>query len=150
MNKTKYHARFLNLFLMYLVVFIISLFIFLIIPGKPLFPPAPIHYIIIAIWVPLTIFYIIYAYKSNYYTLTKHALNHHKGRNTLIYNFKEIVYIDEAYSSKKGSIKFFTSKGDERYILHDKKREVYNIMLKRCNNTLSKEQFLQNYPKIKL
>lgn len=147
--KTRIYPSFKALLAIYVPVYLIVLIVFYLIVGVT-FPPTLTHYLISGGWTILTIFYLIYGYKSSYYELNKHELIHTKGGTRLIYPFKDIVYIDEVYSDKKLSLRFVTRKGDERYLAHDPKRIIYSELKKRVPVTLTKSELLKAYPKLKL
>lgn len=147
--KNKIHTSFKALLLIYLPLYVIGSIIFYLIAGLN-FPPLLRHYISLIIWTGLTVFYLVIAYRSAYYEISKHAIIHHKGKNTLYYNYKDIIYIDEAYSEKKLSIRFITRVGDERYLTHDPKRLVYKAMVERVGPYMSKEEINRQFPKIHL
>lgn len=148
MNKRIY-TSFKGLLLIYLPIYFLVAIIFYLVAGLT-FPPTLYHYIAVGIWTVTTIFYLVYGYRSTYYEITKHEIIHYKGKNALHYPFKDIIYIDEAYSSKKLSIRFVTRKGDERYLTHDRHKLVYQAMLNKVEKYWSLEQIKKEFPKLKL
>lgn len=145
----KIHTSFKGLLLIYLPIYLLMTIIFYLTVGI-VFPPTLTHYLIIVGWTILTAFYVIYGYKNSYYELTKHEIIHTKGANKLHYPYKDIVYIDEVYSAKKLSIRFVTSKGDERYLAHDKGKLVYKTMLEKVERQMTKDELNQKFPRLRL
>ncbi len=149
MKKNYIYPRFGYLLRIYIPVYLISGVIFYLIIGL-VWPPTLVHYLVIALWTVLTAVYLIYGYKTSYYELSKHEIKQRKGGNVLTYPFKDIIFIDEPYSSKKSYVHFVTSKGDERFLLHDKKRIIYNAIVERTTNLKTKEEVNRMFPKLKL
>ena len=147
--KKKIYTSFKGLLLIYLPIYLLVSIVFYLIIGIT-FPPTLNHYLVLLIWTLTTVIYLIVGYTNIYYEITKHEIIHHKGRNTLHYPYKDIIYIDEAYSEKKLSIRFVTRKGDERYLAHDPKRLVYKAMLERVDAYWSLEEIKRQFPSLKL
>ena len=89
---------------------------------------------------PLNIYYEV---NKKYVEVTKY------GKKT-VYNYADVVYIDEEKSEKKKVVHFYTNKGHARYITFDQKGLLYKTMLANCKNRLSKEDFEATYPNVKL
>jgi hypothetical protein len=66
------------------------------------------------------------------------------------YHYNDVVYIDKEQSEKKRTLVFYTNKGHVRYLAFDRNGEIYQAMLKKCNNLLSKEEFKKRYPNVKM
>lgn len=107
-------------------------------------------YVIIGIWLVISIFLIVAALTTSYYEVEKSYVVVHKGNKKLVYNYSDVVYIDEEQSEKKKTIAFYTRQGHARYLMFDKKGILYKVMLKNCKNRISKEEFEIKYPKVKL
>ena len=107
-------------------------------------------YAIIAIWLTMSIFLIVAALFSSYYEVNKKYVVVVKGRQRLVYNYSDVVYIDEEQSVKKKTIAFYTKQGHCRYLMFDSKGILYKVMLQNCTNRLSKEEFKERYPQVKL
>lgn len=149
MKKNYIYPRLGYLLRIYIPVYIISAIVFYLMLGV-VWPPTLKHYLVFAGWTILTLIYLIYAYKMGYYEITKHEIKQRKGGNVLTYPFKDIIFIDEPYSSKKSYIHFVTNKGDERFLLHDKKRLVYKAIVERTSNLKTKDEVNRMFPKLKL
>lgn len=107
-------------------------------------------YLIIAGWILGAVIFYIITIKMNYYVLHKKYVVVKKYNKELVYNFSEIIYIDEEQSLKKKTIIFATNKGHSRYLIFDKENILFNVMLQKCTNRISKEQLLMKFPKIDL
>ena len=114
------------------------------------FPWDPICYIVIAIWLIGALIFYILSITKNYYVLSKKYVTVYKYNKQMVYNFSEIIYIDEAKSTKSKVIHFVTNKGHPRYLTFDRKNILYRVMLEKCTNRISKEELLQKFPKIDL
>lgn len=114
------------------------------------FPWKPLPYILIIGWLLGAIVFYIITIKMNYYVLHKKYVSVFKYRKELVYNFSEIIYIDEEQSEKKKVICFVTNKLHTRYLNFDKDNILYPVMLKKCTNRLDKETFKLTYPEIKI
>ena len=68
----------------------------------------------------------------------------------MYYHYSDVVYIDKVQSERRKILCFYTNKGHSRYLPFDAKGEIYKVMLKRCNNLLSDEEFKNRYPNVKL
>ncbi len=149
MNDKRIYPHFLNLLKIYLPIYLLAGIVFYLMVGVK-FPPTLIHYLVVVGWTILTAGYLIFGSKNSYYTLTKHEIIHHKGAHKLYYAYKDIIYIDTTYSERKGSIRFVTSKGDERYLMHDKEHLVYKEMLAKVANLKTREEINRLFPTLKL
>lgn len=114
------------------------------------FPWEPLCYILIAIWLIGGVLFYILSITKNYYILSKKYVTVIKYNKQIIYNFSEIIYIDEEKSTKTKTITFVTNKGHPRYLTFDRKNILYRVMLEKCTNRISKEELLRRFPKIDL
>lgn len=107
-------------------------------------------YLLISIWVVGAVLFYIITIKSSYYVLHKKYVVFRKYGKELIYNFSDVLYIDEEKSLKKKTIIFVTNKGHTRYLIFDKKNVLFNVMIQKCNNRISKEQLLMKFPNVEI
>ena len=105
-------------------------------------------YTIIGIWLTVSAFLVVAALLGSYYEVEKKYVVVHKGRQNLVYNYSDVVYIDEEKSEKKKMIHFFTKQGHVRYLAFDRREILYKTMLSNCKNRISKEEFQMKYPKV--
>lgn len=73
----------------------------------------------------------------------------HRVGKPLLYKYKEVVYIDRAYSEKHKTVAFMMNSGAVRYLTFDKEGKIYDEMIKKCKNVLSDEEFHERYKNIK-
>ena len=106
--------------------------------------------IILAVAVLLTIASSFALTLKNYYVITKEAIVHHRIYDELYYNYKDILYIDEEYTHKKKTLLFYTKKGDQRFLVLDKENKIYDAMKANCKNLISREEFHNKFPKVRL
>lgn len=97
--------------------------------------------IILAVWIGVNIIYLVVLLKYNFYELNNNCFIHHRFTKELVYNYNDIVYIDEEYTNKTKTLLFYTSKGEARYFILDKEEKLLQEVKKKCNNLMSKEDF---------
>lgn len=91
-------------------------------------------------------FFTLFGY---YYVADKKLLAVRKYTKVMIYEYDKIIYVDEK-SSKKMFLAFVTNRGDTIYLINDKKRKVYETLIEKCPNLLSKEDLYRRFPKVKI
>ncbi len=131
--------------ILYVLLNIISYF-----PIGLTWPPLLNHYLALGAW---TIGFIIFIYigvRYNWYEMHKSHLVHHKGNQTLIYNFANILYIDDTYTIKHKTLLFYTDRGDARYLVLDPQQLLYTKTKERCKNLMSKEDYQAKFPRVKM
>ena len=107
-------------------------------------------WVILGIWFGTSVLLIVLTLTTSYYEINKRYVIVHKGRQKLCYNYSDVVYIDEEQSLKKKTVTFYTRQGHARYLIFDRKGLLYKVMIANCTNRLTKEEFHQKYPKVKL
>ena len=107
-------------------------------------------YFIIAMWSTVSVGLILATIFTSYYEVNKNYVVVQKGAQRLIYNYSDVVYIDERQSEKSKMVCFYTKQGHARYLMFDSKGILYKTMLANCKNRLSDEEFQQKYPNVKL
>jgi len=133
---------------LYLLFGLVLSVFFYMIPGLT-FPPTPAHYIILAAWALTTFIYALIGVKTNYYVIEKQGIVHHRFNKDYLYAYKDIVFIDEAYSSKHKTMRFVTKSEHVYYLLFDREGKIFDLALKHCE-LLSLEDFSKRYSHIKL
>lgn len=108
------------------------------------------QYVIIGVWVTLSIALILGTRFTSYYVVYKKYVEVQKGFKKLVYYYGDVVYIDEEKSERKKTIHFYTRQGHCRYLIFDKNGELYKVMLANCKNRISKEEFVSRYPQVNL
>ena len=108
------------------------------------------QYLIIGMWVSFSIFLTLSTILSSYYEVNKNYVIVQKGTQRLVYNYSDVVYIDEKQSEKSKMVCFYTKQGHARYLMFDSKGMLYKVMLANCKNRLTDEEFREKYPKVKL
>ena len=106
--------------------------------------------LIIGLWVVSGIVFLILSLTQNYYILSKKYVTVKRYTKELIYYFADVIYIDEEKSMKKKMIHFYTRQGHPRYLNFDRKGILYQTMLEKCENRMSKEEFERTHPDVKL
>ena len=105
--------------------------------------------LIIGLYVISSVILFVLTPRSIYYEVNRKYVTVVKYRKELVYNYSDVVYIDEALSEKKKTICFYTNKGDVRYLTFDRQGLLYKTMLANCKNRINKEEFESMYPNIK-
>ena len=148
----KLELRLLKLTITFIISMIVIglVFFFIFFKNFTTLPWDYLPYVLIGIWLVGAIIFYIVTIKFNYYVLHKKFVTVKRYNKELVYNFSEIIYIDETQSEKKKTIIFVTNKGHTRYLIFDRKNVLYPVMLKKCTNRVSKEQLLQMFPKVEL
>ena len=96
--------------------------------------------VLFSIFVPRT-FKMEYDNKCFYYT---------RFGKEEVYEFKNVLYIDEPYTEKHKALCFYLNTGKLKFISFDRDKQIVDIFLSHCKNTITREQFVGRFPNIKL
>ena len=106
--------------------------------------------LIIGLFLVSSIFFLVISLTANYYVVNKKYIEVKRLTKKLIYYYSDVIYIDEEKSKKKKMVHFYTRQGHPRYLTFDQKGIIYDTMIERCKNRLSKEDFERLHPDVKL
>lgn len=109
-----------------------------------------IQILIIILYVLTSIGMLVLSLVRNFYVIENKYLVQVRAFKEAYYHYNDVVYIDKEQSEKKRTLVFYTNKGHVRYLAFDRNGEIYQAMLKKCNNLLSKEEFKKLYPNVKM
>ncbi len=109
-----------------------------------------IQILIIILYVLTSIGMLVLSLVRNFYVIENKYLVQVRAFKEAYYHYNTVVYIDKEQSEKKRTLVFYTNKGHVRYLAFDRNGEIYQAMLKKCNNLLSKEEFKKRYPNVKM
>ncbi len=109
-----------------------------------------IQILIIILYVLTSIGMLVLSLVRNFYVIENKYLVQVRAFKEVYYHYNDVVYIDKEQSEKKRTLVFYTNKGHVRYLAFDRNGEIYQAMLKKCNNLLSKEEFNKRYPNVKM
>jgi len=109
-----------------------------------------IQILIIILYVLTSIGMLVLSLVRNFYVIENKYLVQVRAFKEVYYHYNDVVYIDKEQSEKKRTLVFYTNKGHVRYLAFDRNGEIYQAMLKKCNNLLSKEEFKKRYPNVKM
>jgi len=109
-----------------------------------------IQIFLIILFVAVSILMLVLSLKRNFYVIENKYLVVVRSFKEMYYHYADVVYIDEEQSQRRKILCFCTNKGHTRYLPFDANGEIYKVMLKRCNNLLSEEEFKRRYPNVKL
>ena len=141
--------RTIKLFIIFDLIFAVGLFLscfYLFIYTKW----GALQIVIIALFLFISVFMLILSLTRNFYVIESKYLVVVKANKEVYYYYTDVVYIDKEQSEKKRTLCFYTNKGHSRYLPFDKNGEIYKAMTKRCHNLLSKEEFKEHFPNVKL
>ena len=62
------------------------------------------------------------------------------------FDYKNIEFIDVEESKRKNMAIFYSSKAKMRYLLGDKDGVLVDTLIKKCLNTMSREEFRRKHP----
>ena len=107
-------------------------------------------FIVVGIWLAFAIFFSILVpktfsmkYDSKCFYLTRFAKEE-------VYEFKNVLYIDEPYTEKHKTLTFYLKDGKLKFISFDKDKKILDVFLMHCKNTISREEFIARFPTTKL
>lgn len=109
-----------------------------------------IQILIIILYVLTSIGMLVLSLVRNFYVIENKYLVQVRAFKEAYYHYNDVVYIDKKQAEKKRTLAFYTNKGHVKYLPFDKNGEIYQAMLKKCNNLLSEEEFKKRYPNIKI
>ena len=109
-----------------------------------------IQILIIILYVLTSVGMLLLSLLRNFYVIESKYLVQVRAFKEAYYHYNDVVYIDKEQSEKKRTLVFYTNKGHVRYLAFDRNGEIYQAMLKKCNNLLSKEEFKKRYPDVKM
>ena len=109
-----------------------------------------VQFCIIGLYVVISILMLVLSLTRNFYVIENKYLVVIKGKKELYYNYTDVVYIDREQSEKRHILCFYTRQGHCRYLPFDKNGQIYKAFLNKCHNTLNKEEFVSQYPNVKL
>ncbi len=109
-----------------------------------------IQVLVILVYVGVSILMLVLSLKRNFYVIENKYIVVVRSFKEMYYHYSDVVYIDKVQSERRKILCFYTNKGHSRYLPFDAKGEIYKVMLKRCNNLLSNEEFKNRYPNVKL
>lgn len=105
---------------------------------------------IIGLFVFVSILMLVLSLTRNFYVIENKYLVVVKATKEMHYYYSDVVYIDKEQTERRRVLCFFTKQGHTRYLPFDKDGEIYATFLKRCHNLLSKEDFENQYPNVKI
>ena len=109
-----------------------------------------IQILIIILYVLTSIGMLVLSLVRNFYVIENKYLVQVRAFKEAYYHYNDVVYIDKKQAEKKRTLTFYTNKGHVKYLPFDKNGEIYQAMLKKCNNLLSEEEFKKRYPNVKM
>ena len=109
-----------------------------------------IQILIIILYVLTSIGMLVLSLVRNFYVIENKYLVQVRAFKEAYYHYNDVVYIDKKQAEKKRTLAFYTNKGHVKYLPFDKNGEIYQAMLKKCNNLLSEEELKKRYPNVKM
>ncbi len=133
----------------YAILGVVVLFMFYSIIGW-VWPPTQAHYFVMTIWLLSTLLFFILSLTQTYYLLEGRTLTHHQMNREYVYDCKDILYVDEEYSQKHKILCFYLSNGAVRYLPYDKHGKIFEFVLEKSINLMSREEFKAQFPSARL
>ncbi len=115
-----------------------------------IWPPTSTHYMLLAVWALSTILFVVLSLTQTYYILEGRNLVHHQINKEYVYDCKDILYVDEEYSQKHKTLCFYLDSGAVRYLIYDKKGLIYDHVMEKAINRISREEFQARFPNTRL
>jgi len=110
-----------------------------------------IQWLLIGLYLTLSIFLLIISFITNYYVINETNFEVHRFGKITIYDYKNIIFIDELEASKHHNIAFMVkSIPSMRYLSFDKEGLLYNKMMEKSKNLMSREEFHGRFPNVRL
>lgn len=106
--------------------------------------------IIISIYVLVMVFILIMSLNTQYYEINKKDLTECKFGKKYTYFYNDIIYIDIEGSKKSKVLEFVTKYGHVKYLTFDKEGKIFEAVVNKCKNLLSREEVLSKFPGIKI
>ena len=106
--------------------------------------------IALLIWAIISAFSLYIFLKENYYVILKEELVHHKFTKETKYRFSEILYVDEIYTKKHGTLLFYDKNAHRVYLVLDKESKVLDAINKKAKNLISRDEFHKRFPTVSL
>ena len=106
--------------------------------------------IIIGIYVLVMVFILIMSLNTQYYEINKKDLTECKFGKKYTYFYNDIIYIDIEGSKKSKVLEFVTKYGHVKYLTFDKEGKIFEAVVNKCKNLLSREEVLCKFPGIKI
>lgn len=94
----------------------------------------------------ISILFCVLSITQTYYKVDKSKIIHCKMGKEYQYNFKDIIYIDEEWSTKHKMLLFYLNDGKARYLAFDKKGVIYEYALN-YSHLISTEEFYSRFRK---
>ncbi len=151
-QANKYYLPKTRIILIYLALFLVMEIIFYIsfqLSSGQFYPFHISFYIYTPILLGLAIMFTVMSLTQTYYVLEKTRFVHVKLGKVYAYNFKDIIYVDEKWSTKHKMIAFITKDSSKiKYLAFDKKHVIYDKILEK-SPLMSEEEFKIRHPNIK-
>lgn len=130
--------------MVYLFLGLVMMLVFYTIPGL-VWPPTFNHYLAMVSSLVLSVAFLIIALTKNYYVIEKDGIRHYNFRAVYFYAFGRIIYIDEAYSEKNKTVRFYMEDGTAKYLTFDRDGKIYKAMKEKSSSLLGEEEFRSRF-----
>lgn len=115
-----------------------------------IWPPTDVHYLVMVVWFLSTLLFFILSLTQTYYVMEGRNLIHHQLNKEFVYDCKDILYVDEEYSKKHKILTFYLESGAARYLPYDKNGAIFDFVMEKSINRISREEFHARFPSIRL
>lgn len=144
LNPWRVALIFLGLFLFLEVVFYFTFQGF-----SHLWPPDNSFYVYTVLLAVTMIVLGSLAAAGTYYVIDRDKITHVSVGRKRVYFFRDILYIDEAWSKRHKMLLFYDTTGHDHYLAFDRKGVLYASVL-HLARPVSREEFKERFPNVKL
>ena len=118
--------------------------------GSKTWPFKTQDYVLFGVMILLTIIFFFFIPKTFSYKYDKKQFEVTRFGKTDVYEFNNVIYIDEEYTLKHKALTFYLKSGKLIFISLDKDKKILEVFKKHCKNNISREEFQILYPGIRL
>lgn len=149
-KENKLHINPWRIVLIFVVLFLIfdAIFYFSF-QSQHLWPLETSFYIYTPALLISSAFFCFVSITQTYYLVDKEKITHSKMGKTYVYYFKDILYIDEEWSTKHKMLLFYGKDGIGRYLAWDKEGKIYQAAMEK-SHLISREEYITRYPNAKM
>ncbi|MCX5775035.1 MAG: hypothetical protein NTV44_01545 [Firmicutes bacterium] len=133
----------------YLLIGLVVLVVFNVSVGLA-WPPSNANYFVTVVWFLSTLLFVILSLTQDYYILEGRNLIQHRFNKEKVFDCNDILFVNEAWSKKNKTLNFYDKFGIVHYLPFDKQGKIYEHVLAKGDNLMSKEEFQERFPNVKL
>lgn len=97
--------------------------------------------VVVSVYVLMTITLLSITIKGTFYIFHNSYFSFYRWGKETQYQYKDIIYINQEQGNLTATLEFYTSQGKLIYLTTDSGTELYDGVISRCKNLLTKEEF---------